>query len=130
MPLMAEGGAEDVDLQKLARDTQGYVGADIAQLCSEAAMSCIRSNMDQIDLDEDEIPVEVLAQMRVTKTHFEKGLKMCNPSSIRDTIVQVPNVRWEDIGGLQEVKDALQEMILYPIEHPEKFEMFKLKPSK
>lgn len=122
--------SEGVDIGFLATKTQGFVGADIAQLCSEAAMSCIRSNLDNIDLDEETIPIEVLAAMRVTPEHFERGLRLVNPSSLRDTIVEIPNVPWESIGGLEDVKQMLQEMILYPVEHPEKFEKFGLKASK
>jgi len=113
--------SDDVDIVDLAKNTHGYVGADLAQLCSEAALQCIRLKMDIIDLDDDTIPVDVLEAMAVTQDDFKHSLGVTNPSSLRETIVEVPNVTWDDIGGLEEVKKHLNEMILYPVEHPEKF---------
>ncbi|XP_026193152.1 cell division control protein 48 homolog E [Cyclospora cayetanensis] len=114
----------DVRLEELASSTHGFVGADLAQLCTEAALSCIREKMDLIDLEDDTIDAQVLNSMAVTQEHFSSALQSCNPSSLRETVVEVPNVKWDDIGGLEEVKRNLQEMILYPIDHPEKFEKF------
>ncbi|CDI74800.1 cell division protein 48, putative [Eimeria praecox] len=114
----------DVRLEELASSTHGFVGADLAQLCTEAALSCIREKMDLIDLEDDTIDAQVLSSMAVTQEHFSSALQSCNPSSLRETVVEVPNVKWDDIGGLEEVKRNLQEMILYPIDHPEKFEKF------
>lgn len=105
-------------------------GADLAQLCTEAALSCIRERMDLIDLEDDTIDAQVLNSMAVTQEHFSSALQSCNPSSLRETVVEVPNIKWEDIGGLEEVKRNLQEMILYPIDHPEKFEKFGMSPSR
>lgn len=121
---------EEVDLAIIAKDTHGYVGADLAQLCSEAALQCIREKMDLIDIDSDTIDAAVLESMAVTQEHFKHALGQTNPSSLRETVVEVPDVKWEDIGGLEEVKKNLQEMILYPIEHPEKFHKFGMTPSK
>ena len=121
---------EDVDLSDIAKDTHGYVGADLAQLCSEAALQCIREKMDLIDIDADTIDAAILESMAVTQDHFKHALGSTNPSSLRETVVEVPNVKWEDIGGLEDVKKNLQEMILYPIEHPEKFHKFGMDPSK
>ena len=121
---------EDVELASIAKDTHGYVGADLAQLCSEAALQCIREKMNLIDIDADTIDAAILESMAVTQDHFKHALGTTNPSSLRETIVEVPNVTWEDIGGLEEVKKNLQEMILYPIEHPEKFHKFGMAPSK
>ena len=121
---------QDVDLPQIARETHGYVGADLAQLCSEAAMQCIREKMDVIDLDEETIDAQVLESMAVCQDHFKHAQGECNPSSLRETVVEVPNVTWDDIGGLEEVKRHLNEMILYPVEHPEKFQKFGMKPSK
>ena len=121
---------EEVDLAIIAKDTHGYVGADLAQLCSEAALQCIREKMDLIDMDSDTIDAAVLESMAVTQEHFKHALGQTNPSSLRETVVEVPDVKWEDIGGLEEVKKNLQEMILYPIEHPEKFHKFGMTPSK
>jgi transitional endoplasmic reticulum ATPase len=121
---------DEVDLQVISKETHGFVGADLAQLCSEAALQCIREKMDLIDIDSDTIDAQVLESMAVTQEHFKHALGICNPSSLRETVVEVPNVKWEDIGGLEEVKKNLQEMILYPIEHPDKFLKFGMTPSK
>lgn len=121
---------EEVDLVAISKDTHGYVGADLAQLCSEAALQCIREKMDLIDMDADTIDAAILESMAVTQEHFKHALGQTNPSSLRETVVEVPNVKWEDIGGLEEVKKNLQEMILYPIEHPDKFLKFGMTPSK
>jgi len=122
--------APDVKLEEIAANTHGYVGADLAQLCTEAALTCIREKMDLIDIEEETIDAEVLDAMAVNQEHFNAGLGSCNPSSLRETVVEVPNVKWDDIGGLEDTKRNLQEMILYPIEHPEKFEKFGMQPSR
>lgn len=80
--------------------------------------------MDLIDIDSDTIDAEVLAEMSVSNDHFKFAQGKQNPSSLRETTVEIPDVTWEDIGGLDEVKRDLREMILYPIDHPEKFEKF------
>jgi transitional endoplasmic reticulum ATPase len=77
--------------------------------------------MDIIDIDDDTIDTEVLNALSVTNDHFKFAMGSTNPSSLRETVVEIPNVTWDDIGGLQETKKDLQEMILYPIEHPDKF---------
>lgn len=121
---------EDVDLAQVAKETHGYVGADIAALCTEAALQCIREKMDIIDIEEDNIDAEILDAMAVTNDHFRVAMGACNPSSLRETVVEVPDVSWDDIGGLEQTKKELQELILYPIEHPEKFLKFGMQPSK
>jgi transitional endoplasmic reticulum ATPase len=121
---------EDVDLAQVAKETHGYVGADIAALCTESALQCIREKMDVIDIEDDTIDAEVLDAMSVTNEHFRYAMGATNPSSLRETVVEIPNVTWDDIGGLEDVKKNLQEMILYPIEHPEKFHKFGMSPSK
>merc|ERR1712217_752193 len=122
--------AADVKLEDLAANTHGFVGADLAQLCTEAALTCIREKMDLIDLEEETIDAEILDSMAVTQDHFTSAMGQCNPSSLRETVVEVPNIKWDDIGGLEETKRNLQEMILYPIDHPEKFEKFGMQPSR
>jgi len=92
---------EAVDLDSIASETHGYVGADLAQLCTEAALQCIREKMDVIDLEDETIPAEVLDSMAVTQDHFRTALAGTNPSALRETVVEVPNVTWEDIGGLE-----------------------------
>lgn len=122
--------SEDVDLAQVAKETHGYVGADIAALCTEAALQCIREKMDIIDIEEDTIDAEILDAMAVTNEHFRVAMGGTNPSSLRETVVEVPDVTWDDIGGLEHTKKELQELILYPIEHPEKFHKFGMDPSK
>merc|ERR1712216_40006 len=120
----------DVKLEDIAANTHGFVGADLAQLCTEAALTCIREKMDLIDLEEETIDAEILDSMAVSQDHFTSAMGQCNPSSLRETVVEVPNVKWDSIGGLEQTKRELQEMILYPIEHPEKFEKFGMQPSR
>ncbi|GBG71151.1 hypothetical protein CBR_g8453 [Chara braunii] len=122
--------SEDVDLERIARDTHGFVGADLAALCTEAALQCIREKMDVIDLEDDTIDAEVLSSMAVSNEHFQTALSTSNPSALRETVVEVPNVTWDDIGGLESVKRELQEVVQYPVEHPDKFEKFGMSPSK
>ncbi|CEP62380.1 AAA family ATPase CDC48 LALA0_S05e04346g [Lachancea lanzarotensis] len=122
--------ADDVDLETLAAETHGYVGADIASLCSEAAMQQIREKMDMIDLDEDEIAAEVLDSLGVTMENFKFSLGNSNPSALRETVVESVNVTWEDIGGLDEIKQELKETVEYPVLHPDQYAKFGLAPSK
>lgn len=122
--------ADDVDLEQIAADTHGYVGSDVASLCSEAAMQQIREKMDLIDLDEDTIDAEVLDALGVTMENFRFALGTSNPSALRETVVEIPTTTWNDIGGLDQVKQELQETITYPVEHPEKFLKYGMSPSK
>ncbi|KAK1653055.1 hypothetical protein QYE76_070860 [Lolium multiflorum] len=122
--------SEDVNLEVVAKDTHGYVGADLAALCTEAALQCIREKMDVIDLEDDTIDAEILNSMAVTNDHLKTALVGTNPSALRETVVEVPNVSWSDVGGLDGVKRELQETVQYPVEHPEKFEKFGMSPSK
>ncbi|CBZ49944.1 hypothetical protein NCLIV_004280 [Neospora caninum Liverpool] len=120
----------DVDLEKIAKDAHGFVGADMAQLCLEAAMQCVRENCRFVDFDKDEVDPETLAKFQVRMPHFVHALSVVNPSALRERHVEVPDVRWEDIGGLEEVKEELVETVQYPVEHGEKFHKFGLAPSK
>lgn len=123
--------AEGVDLEQIASETHGYVGSDVASLCSEAAMQQIREKMDLIDLDEDTIDAEVLDSLGVTMENFRFALGVSNPSALREVaVVEVPNVRWDDIGGLEGVKAELIESVQYPVEHPDKFLKFGMSPSR
>jgi len=122
--------SDDVDLEKVASETHGYVGSDLAQLCTEAALQCIRESMDAIDLESDTIAAEVLDAMTVTMDHFRTSMETTNPSALRETVVEIPNVTWEDIGGLEDVKRELKETVQYPVEHPEKYAKFGMTPSK
>lgn len=86
--------------------------------------------MDLIDIEDETIDAEILDAMAVTNEHFRFAQGQTNPSSLRETVVEIPDVTWDDIGGLEDVKKNLQEMILYPIEHPDKFHKFGMSPSK
>lgn len=93
-------------------------------------MQQIREKMDLIDLDEDTIDAEVLDSLGVTMDNFRFALGTSNPSALRETVVEVPTVTWDDIGGLEKVKQELQETVQYPVEHPEKFLKYGMSPSK
>jgi transitional endoplasmic reticulum ATPase len=121
---------DDVDLEAIANETHGYVGSDVASLCSEAAMQQIREKMDLIDLEEDTIDAELLNSLAVSMENFRYALGVSNPSALRETVVEVPTTTWNDIGGLENVKRELQETVQYPVEHPEKFLKFGMSPSK
>ena len=121
----------DVDLFQIARDTHGYVGADLQQVTLEAALQCIRANLGKLDIEsEDPIPDEDLDVLKVTNEHFVHALSMCDPSTLRDNKVEVPDVKWADIGGLEQTKRELQEMVRYPIEHRHLFERFGMQASR
>ncbi|AET41333.1 AAA family ATPase CDC48 Ecym_8037 [Eremothecium cymbalariae DBVPG len=122
--------ADDVNLETLAAETHGYVGADIASLCSEAAMQQIREKMSLIDLEEDEIDAEVLDSLGVTMDNFRFALGNSNPSALRETVVESVNVTWDDVGGLDDIKRELKETVEYPVLHPDQYIKFGLSPSK
>lgn len=121
---------DGVDLEAIASETHGFVGADIASLCSEAAMQQIREKMDLIDLEEETIDAEVLNSLGVTMENFRFALGNSNPSALRETVVENVNVTWNDIGGLDEIKAELKETVEYPVLHPEQYQKFGLAPSK
>jgi len=120
----------DVDLESIAADTHGHVGADVAALCTEAALQCIREKMEFIDIEDDKIDAEVLNAMCICMDHFRTALSQSNPSALRETVVEVPTVTWEDIGGLDETKRNLKELVQYPIDHADKYKKFGLNPSR
>ncbi|KAG5489278.1 hypothetical protein GH5_00143 [Leishmania sp. Ghana 2012 LV757] len=122
--------ADDIDLEKVAKDSHGFVGADLAQLCTEAAMQCIREKLSVIDWEDDTIDIEVMNAMCVTQEHFREAMAKTNPSALRETQVETPNVTWEDVGGLLDVKRELQELVQYPVEYPWKFEKYGMSPPK
>merc|ERR1712037_901733 len=121
---------DDLDLEQVAAETHGHVGADLAALCSEAALQQIREKMDLIDLEDETIDAEVLDSLAVTMADFRYAMGKSTPSAIRECVVEVPTVTWDDIGGLEGVKRELQELVQYPVEHPEKFEKFGMQPSR
>jgi len=121
---------KNIDLEELGRETYGFIGADLAQLCNEAAMQCVKQKMKTFDMDEEKISPKILDLLVVNQSHFIDALEIANPSAFRETSVEIPNITWKDIGGLENVKIELQETVQYPVEHPEKFEKFGMQPSK
>ncbi len=121
---------EDVDLEKIADLTHGFTGADISELCKEAAMKALRRVLPEIDFEADHIPVEVLNKIVVTMQDFLDALRFVEPSALREVLVQKPNIKWEDVGGLKEAKQALREAIEWPLKYPEIFKEAGVKPPK
>jgi len=122
---------DHVDLFQIARDTHGFIGADLQQLTLEAALECIRCNVEHFDVDSEEpIPDDMLEKLVVTNDHFIHALSVCDPSTLRENKVEVPDVKWADIGGLEDTKRDLQEMVRYPIEHRGLFEKFGMEASR
>ena len=122
--------AEDVDLNELAEITHGYTGADLAALVREAAMHALRRYLPLIDFTYEKIPESVLSKMVVTREDFMEAYKEIVPSGMREIYIEIPNVRWEDIGGLEEVKQQLRESVEWPLKHPEAFQRIGIKPPK
>lgn len=122
--------ADDVDLEYLANVTHGFVGADLEALCKEAAMRALRRIIPEIDFEKEKIPAEVLNKITVTMNDFLEALKEVEPSAMREVLVEVPNVKWEDIGGLHDVKLELQEAVEWPLKYPELFEHMDARPPK
>ena len=122
--------AEDVDLEKIANITHGFVGADLEALCKEAAMRALRRIIPEIDFEKETIPAEVLNKISVTMNDFMEALKEVEPSAMREVLVEVPNVRWSDVGGLKEAKLELQEAVEWPLKYSEIFEHMDARPPK
>uniref|UniRef100_A0A8D3DWQ2 Transitional endoplasmic reticulum ATPase n=1 Tax=Scophthalmus maximus TaxID=52904 RepID=A0A8D3DWQ2_SCOMX len=122
--------SDDVDLERVRKWAHGHVGADLAALCSEAALQAIRKKMTVIDLEDESIDAELLNSLAVTMDDFQWALSQSNPSALRETVAEVPQVNWEDIGGLDKVKRELQELVQYPVEYPDKFLKFGMTPSR
>lgn len=122
--------AEDVNVDDLARTTYGFVGADLAALAREAAIETLRRNLPQIDLEEGTIAPEVLEKLVVSRADFENAMKRVQPSALREIMIQVPDTRWDDIGGLAEAKRALREGIELPLKFPDSFRRLGIRPAK
>jgi len=120
---------DKVDLEEMADITHGFVGADLESLCKEAAMRVLRRVLPDIKGDE-EISKETLKKMIVTKSDFKEALKEVQPSALREVLVQVPDIKWNDIGGLQSAKQELQEAVEWPLKYPESFEKFGVRPPR
>ena len=121
---------DKVDLKELARTTHGFVGADLAALAREAAIDAVRQIMPKLDLDERTIPPEVLENLFVSREDFLSALKRVQPSAMREVMVQVPNVGWQDVGGVHEAVDALREGIELPMKNPDAFHRLGIRPAK
>jgi len=120
---------EDVDLDEISDTTHGFVGADLESLCKEAAMRVLRRILPEIKNDE-EIPEETLKKIIVKKDDFKEALREIQPSALREVLVQIPDIKWSDIGGLDKAKQELQEAVEWPLKYPENFEKFGVKPPK
>ncbi|MBM1154436.1 AAA family ATPase, partial [archaeon] len=110
--------------------THGYTGADLAHLCREAAMKALRRILPKIDLEAGEIPAEILESLRVTMRDFMEAMREITPSAMREVQVEIPKVRWGDIGNLEDAKQQLREAVEWPIRHPEVFERMGITPPK
>ncbi|MEM3368867.1 MAG: CDC48 family AAA ATPase [Thermoproteota archaeon] len=122
--------AEDVNLKQLADSTHGFVGADLAALAKEAALRALRRVLPKIDLEAEEIPAEILNSLKVTRQDFLDARKEGEPSAMREVMIETPNVRWEDIGGVEDVKRELNMSIEWPLKYSELFQQLGIKQPK
>ena len=122
--------AEDVDIKKLGDMTHGYTGADLSSLGRETAMKALRRYLPQINLEEERIPPSVLDTMQVTMEDFINAYKEITPTAMREVYIEIPTIHWEDIGGLEEVKEDLREAVEWPLKTPEIFDRLGIKPPK
>jgi transitional endoplasmic reticulum ATPase len=120
----------NVDLEELARTTYGFVGADLGALAREAAIEAVRRIMPRLNLEERTLPTEVLDTLSVTRPDFLEALKRVQPSAMREVMVQKPNVRWSDIGGLDEARERLREGVELPLKNPQAFRRLGIRPAK
>ncbi|MBU4352730.1 MAG: CDC48 family AAA ATPase [Nanoarchaeota archaeon] len=122
---------KDVDLKAIASATHGLVGADLESLCKEAAMIVVRKILPEINLEEGQIiPQEVLDKLIIKKDDFDEAMKVVSPSALREVLVEIPNVEWEQIGGLEELKQELKEAIEWPLKYPEAFARMGVRPPR
>jgi transitional endoplasmic reticulum ATPase len=122
--------AEDIDIESYAESTHGFVGADIESLAKEAAMNALRRIRPDIDLESDEIDAELLESIKVTEDDLKNALKGIEPSALREVFVEVPDVTWDEVGGLEDTKERLRETIQWPLDYPEVFESMDLESAK
>jgi transitional endoplasmic reticulum ATPase len=122
--------SDDVSIDEISDTTHGFSGADLAALSREAAMRALRRFLPKLDLDKHVIPVNILKTLKVEKSDFTEAMKEITPSALREVYVEVPEVHWSDVGGLDEVKRQLREMIELPIKNPELFEQMGITPPK
>ncbi|MBI4043196.1 MAG: CDC48 family AAA ATPase [Candidatus Diapherotrites archaeon] len=122
--------SKDTDLDSFADITHGFVGADLAALTKEAAMKALRRYLPQINLEDDIIPAEVLESMEVKKVDFSEALKEIQPSALREVLVEVPNIHWEDVGALEPVKNELKQAVEWPLKYPNVFKKMGIRPPR
>jgi len=122
--------AKDVSLEKLAEITHGFVGADLEALAREAAMSALRKILPKIDFELSDIPYETLLKLEITMDNFFEAMKEIEPSAIREVFVEVPDVKWSDVGGLEDIKQELKEAIEWPLKYPDIFRKADTNPPK
>ncbi len=122
--------SEDVDLEEYAENTHGFVGADVESLTKEAAMNALRRIRPQLDLEAEQIDADVLDSLQVTETDFRQALKGIEPSALREVFVEVPDVTWESVGGLEDTKERLRETIQWPLEYPQVFDAMDMQAAK
>jgi transitional endoplasmic reticulum ATPase len=122
--------AKDVELERLAEITHGFVGADLEALAREAAMSALRKILPKIDFELSDIPYETLLKLEITMDNFLEALKEIEPSAIREVFVEVPDVKWTDVGGLDNIKQELKEAIEWPLKYPDVFKKANTNPPK
>jgi transitional endoplasmic reticulum ATPase len=120
----------EVDLAKIAEDTHGYSGADLAQLVTEAAMQCVRERAGDIDVDAEDVDPEILNSLEITKAHVAGAMRKTSPSSLRDKAVEIPDTSWEDVGGLLDVKREMVETLQYPLKYASKYTHYGMSSSK
>ncbi len=128
MPL-SEEMSENKGMREIADITHGFVGADISSLCKEAAMHAIRLILPKINIEE-EIPPEIIEKLIVTRDDFYDAFRNIEPSALREVFIEVPQVRWTDIGGLDSVKQELIEAVEWPLKYPEAFEAINTRPPR
>ena len=122
--------AEDVDLEHLANITHGFVGADFESLTKESAMRALRRILPEIDLELESVPAEVLNKLTVTQKDFMDALMEIEPSALREVLVEIPDIKWNDIGGLEEAKQELREAVEWPLKYPDLFTHMNAQPPK
>jgi transitional endoplasmic reticulum ATPase len=122
--------AEDIDLKRLSDVTHGYTGADTASLCREAAMKSLRRYIPEINLEEERIPPEILEKMVVRMDDFLSAYREITPTAMREVYVEIPQVHWDEVGGLKLVKEQLMESVEWPLKKPEVFQKMGIKPPR
>ncbi len=121
---------EKVDLKQISKTTHGFVGADLEILSKEAAMKSLRRILPEIDYDEEKISSEILEKIQITSDDFRDALKEVSPSALREVQVQIPNVSWDDVGGLENLKEELKEAVEWPIKYKDAYDYVNVKSPK